>query len=615
MCPWIFVFALGIGITSGRGTNLPPGIIHEERSEIPSGWTRTRRHTPTAPIPLKIALVQPLNIETFGPYLYDISHPNSPNYSKHWTAEKVGENFASSNETIKAVRTWLVDSGVTPDRVKLSSSKGWLHVQNATVAEVEKLLCAEYHVYLHESGVEHIAAMKYYLPSHLVPHIDFITPTIHFDVPLRSKSEPNIRNVDAEALQARSSWCSEIVPECLRLLYGLPTGVNHAKDNSFGIVAYTPQSFYSQNDFDKFAKEYSPNLVGLSPKQVSIDGGFQQKNQTGFAYDGESSLDLEYAMALVGPKLPVTLYQVGDKYGHANYDNFIDAVDAFYCIFENGDEPNSDGTYPDRRPGGYKGHDCGTAKPTSVISSSYYSVESSYSDLYMNRQCLEYGKLGIMGVTILYLTGDYGVGGLSGVCLAESGKSNRQHKRFNPTFPASCPFVTAVGGTRVVDGNPHEVAWSGSGGGWSNHFPLPAYQSSAVKNYLKHHLHMYPASIWNSTGKSRAYPDISANAFDHWIVYDGKWGTIQGTSASAPVMGAIIALINGARLNAGKRPVGFINPALYSDRFAHAFRDVIHGSNPGCGTRGFNTATGWDPVTGLGTPIFALLEEAWLKLP
>ncbi len=56
-------------------------------------------------------------------------------------------------------------------------------------------------------------------------------------------------------------------------------------------------------------------------------------------------------------------------------------------------------------------------------------------------------------------------------------------------------------------------------------------------------------------------------------------------------------------------------PKIYSDNFTAGFNDIISGSNPGCGTDGFKTTKGWDPVTGLGTPKFPVLKNLWLSLP
>lgn len=138
---------------------------------------------------------------------------------------------------------------------------------------------------------------------------------------------------------------------------------------------------------------FSPGLVGESPTLVSIAGGkiahqsieetllikafilgVVQNTQTGFDYDGESNLDLEYTMNLVnflGYVQNITLYQVGDlnqgisisthlllPHIHATYllrggsfNTLLDALDGSYSMFEGGDDPAYDPVYPDS--GGY----------------------------------------------------------------------------------------------------------------------------------------------------------------------------------------------------------------------------------------------------------------------
>jgi len=104
-------------------------------------------------------------------------------------------------------------------------------------------------------------------------------------------------------------------------------------------------------------------------------------------------------------------------------------------------------------------------------------------------------------------------------------------------------------------------------------------------------------------------------------VEDGVFGTASGVSGSTPVMGAIITLINDARIAIGKAPVGFINPSIYSPGFSGAFNDILTGNITGCkglqGVRdgGFIAAPGWDAASGLGTPNFPVLLEKWLALP
>lgn len=60
-------------------------------------------------------------------------------------------------------------------------------------------------------------------------------------------------------------------------------------------------------------------------------------------------------------------------------------------------------------------------KPANIISTSYASDEADLTPFYAIRQCNEYGKLGLMGVTILYSSGDHGVAGNNGVCLNPNG--------------------------------------------------------------------------------------------------------------------------------------------------------------------------------------------------
>ena len=97
---------------------------------------------------------------------------------------------------------------------------------------------------------------------------------------------------------------------------------------------------------------------------------------------------------------------------------------------------------------------------------------------------------------------------------------------------------------------------------------------------------------------------------------------VDGTSCSAPVWGAITGLVNAARLAAGKKVVGFANPAIYQlSATAAAWTDITVGDNSctedGCGAdcTGFGAVKGWDAATGWGTPVVSELVTAWLALP
>lgn len=155
---------------------------HESRTSLPHGWTIVGRAKPQTSLPLRVALAQP-NLSEISHLLLDVSHPDSPNYGAHWSADKVAKTFRPSQESVDSVTTWLTQSGVNYNRIRRSMGGGYLEA-TITVAEAETLLQTTYYVYERgHSGVKHIGCGNdYYLPAHVAKHIDFITPTLHFDV-------------------------------------------------------------------------------------------------------------------------------------------------------------------------------------------------------------------------------------------------------------------------------------------------------------------------------------------------------------------------------------------------------------------------------------------------
>ncbi|KAG4433305.1 hypothetical protein IFR05_011202 [Cadophora sp. M221] len=534
----------------------------------------------------------------------DVSHPESPNFGKHWSAKQVAEMFAPSDETVSSIHDWLAGSGITSDRTKQSQSLNWIHA-NLTVSEAEKLLNTKYYEYTHlESGQAQVACEEYSVPEDVRRHVDFVTPTLHFDAKIENRKKRRAMDVNDVTIAKRQTTTAghnvqpgighsigspgdkslpkdggripfgtildqlkhcdtSIVPNCLRALYQFPPNILPNPKNSYGIVEYTPQA-YLPGDLDKFFANFTPSAVGQRPILDSIDGGYLQTDRQSFGYNGESDLDLEYAMSLVYPQ-KVTLYQVGDNLEGASFNNFLDAIDGSYCKYQGGDDPDQDAVYPDPYGEGfgvYKGpENCGGFAATK------------------NRQCHEYMKLGLQGVTFLYSSGDYGVAGNGGQCIdpATGMYNNGGSGMFNPAFPSTCPYVTSVGATQITPGasvtQPEQAA----------------------------------ESVIYSGG------DVSANGVNYVIAINGNFSYVFGTSASAPTFGSIVTLINSARLAIGKSSVGFMNPALY----AHpgVMNDITSGGNQGCGTPGFISVKGWDPVTGLGTPNFPRLLALWLGLP
>ncbi|KAJ7185816.1 peptidase S8/S53 domain-containing protein [Mycena filopes] len=623
-------FVAGLALVSSS----PLFSVHEERANTVPNWSRlgSIAAPPTATLPFKIALKHS-NIDKLYDHLLDVSHPDSSNYGKHWTSEEIKAYFRPSRESVDAVVGWLEESGVERDRIELSSGEYWVQVKDMIVKEAEMILNTEYHVYQHSSGDKRLACSSYSVPARVQPHIDIITPTLHFDehppsshsLSRRNFNTVNMAHIPKHPTDDLSNCDVEITPACYRALYGIPADptIRSAAKNSFAIVEYTPEA-YVPSDLDLFFANFSPSLVGRRPEPISIDGGVVQNISRDPNLITESNFDLGYAMALVGPRQAVRLYQVGDLAlpttgGTSGFNNLLDALDGSYCTKDGGDDPAVDRIYPDPAPGGFKGpEDCGNKRRSNVISVSYARNEAETTPFYQRRQCNEYGKLGLMGITFLFSSGDSGVAGNGKLCVFPNGTQSTDAPHFNPQFPANCPFVTALGATQINPGSTvhdPESAASLAGGGFSGIFPLPAYQKRAVGHFFEHHKPPYGPDRYNDSQGTRGIPDFAVNGVNVTLYADGNFITASGTSAAPPVVGAMLTLINDARLAAGKSTVGFINPAIYSDRFGSAFRDIVAGSNPGCGTGGFEAVEGWDPVSGLGTPDFGRLLALWMELP
>lgn len=230
--------------------------------------------------------------------------------------------------------------------------------------------------------------------------------------------------------------------------------------NSLGI--YEDGDYYAQGDIDLFFAEYAPYVPqGTAPILNGIDGGEAPVAQDSPLNTGESDIDLDMAFSLIYPQT-VTLYQTDDAIYAAEESNgtyegflntFLDALDGSYCNYTaygiTGDSPGIDPSYPDPQPGGYKGKlQCGVYKPTRVITGSYGEAEYDLPPNYQRRQCNEFMKLGLQGHSIFFSSSDYGVASYPGDDSA-NGCLGPDETIYNPDYPANCPYITAVGATRL----------------------------------------------------------------------------------------------------------------------------------------------------------------------
>ncbi len=237
-------------------------------------------------------------------------------------------------------------------------------------------------------------------------------------------------------------------------------------------------------------------------------------------------------------------------------------------------------------------------------------------------------QLAAMGVTVTVSSGDSGVTSASCGCNDDTSSyysswlgPSWSGQGYYPSFPATSPYVTAVGGTQGPNQGSAEVTCQSqhggvitSGGGFSTYYPAPDWQAGIVNNYLGTTTHT-PTPGFNPLG--RAYPDISLLATDYPVFIAGEQYTLFGTSASSPLFAAFVSLMNGQRLANGLSTVGWLNPTLYSAP-STLYNDITSGHNNCCASgdpddaeccnAGFQAGTGWDPATGFGSIDFPSLQ-------
>ena len=195
--------------------------------------------------------------------------------------------------------------------------------------------------------------------------------------------------------------------------------------------------------------------------------------------------------------------------------------------------------------------------------------------------------------------------------IAASGDSGAYDdgSRLSVDDPSSQPFVFGVGGTSLyvnTDGSYHsETSWLqwfsknpislyGGGGGISSVWQIPSWQIPAITG----------VQGAQSACSMRQVPDVSLNAdpeTGYAVRFQGQWQIFGGTSAAAPLWAGFISLINQKRAGLSLNPLGFLSPTFYSlsqsTNYSNLFHDVADGSNNGY----YNTYTGYDNSTGLGS--------------
>ncbi|KAK3070836.1 hypothetical protein LTR53_009758 [Teratosphaeriaceae sp. CCFEE 6253] len=595
------------------------GAVHETLDALPHGWTAMSRGVAASTkMKMQVAL-QYQNIDQLESKLAAVSTPGSPEYGQYLDLAEQNSLFSASSKAQDSVVSWLKSAGASS-----ISNDGSMVSFVATVGEANAMLNTTYRLYTDGATVK-LRTESYSIPDALAGAVDLVAPTTYFggtkahrpvsQLPADGIRSKAVAKAKRQSLQpaceitipyTRNRTLTLLSPQCLKELYNVGNySVDVSAGSTIAFGSFLGQSA-SYSDLAMFEEIFGIPSQNFSVKAL-INGGVDDQDPA-TEQDGEANLDVQNIIGLVDG-LPVTEYITG---GVAPFvpdllqPNATFASNEPYLLYYQYllSQPNANLPY--------------------VISNSYGDHENTVPERYAVRVCNQIGLMGLRGRTILESSGDEGVGA---VCRSNDG---RNAPEFTPQFPGTCPYVASIGGTQFF--NP-EVAWNASSGGFSRYFKAPWYQRQAVNAYLDAYINPVAKEYYSANNytdfSGRGFPDISAHSlYPYYLtVINGTATGNGGTSAAAPVVAAIFALVNDARFRAGKPALGFVNPLLYG--FAantSAINDIVGGAALGCGGidlqndlnitgagiipyASWNATVGWDPATGLGTPNFMALKD------
>lgn len=544
-------------------------ITKQALPAVPEGW---QLQTAPAPADHKLDLhirLREENMDRLQQRVMEVSDPDNNDYGKHLSKAEVDALTAPTKETVDSVTRWLEANGITAGNVR----SGYMKI-SVTVEQANKALAADYGVYKQAAtGREVVRTTSYSLPADVHDSIAMIQPTTLFsDLGASSKSGKTVALSAAKETASKASTpasCNNgVVTQCLRDNYNIK-GYTPSNTTQIGIAGFL-EEVPNLDDLSLYLQRNDKNLPSDIPVPiVSVNNG-----PTTAGGQGEADLDVQIAVPLTYP-----------------IDRVYTSTGGRPPIVGTGD--NSNEPYLE-----WLQYVIGLDSPPQTFSVSYIDEETSVPADYADSVCSQFMKLGARGVSIFIAAGDHGAGDTPTSCKGST------VKKFSPLFPASCPWVTSVGGTNHFGAD--EQSDPDGGSGFSNMFASPSYQTDAVKGYIKA-LNGKFDGLYNKTG--RAYPDVAALYQTYPIYRSGSYEGYVGTSAAAPAVASIVALLNDYLVTNGKAPLGFLNPWLYKTG-KQGFRDIAKGHNNVCASQSaFPAVKGWDATTGWGVPDFGKLKS------
>jgi tripeptidyl-peptidase-1 len=352
-------------------------------------------------------------------------------------------------ETSALIKSWLSEHGINHDTVNYSPAGDWLSL-SVPVRKANSLLGCHYSVYQHkDEKIQIVRTPEWSLPEYLHDHVDLIEPTNSFIRPLKREARSTAKfqslvpdeHVDYSKILAAQADTNDtsvaalcdtklVTPNCLRALYGTINYTQRATTQNRMAISNYLGEVNLKSDLDIYLKNYRPDVPASASefKIVSYDNGTTQQTpltaaQLQASTGIEGNLDVQTVVGIAYP-VPLTSYSTGGQQPGFKPDNFTKTnSNEPYLAWVTKMVALSDDEIP------------------YVVSTSYADDEQTVSKEYADKVCQAFATLGARGVSLLFGSGDEGVGG-NGDCFSNEPPYKRS---FLPEFPSSCPWITAVG--------------------------------------------------------------------------------------------------------------------------------------------------------------------------
>jgi subtilase family serine protease len=507
----------------------------------------------------------PVGLSNFLANLYD---PFKPQYHHYLTPEQFAEQFGPSNADYAVLISFARSHNLT---VTATHANRLVLDVSGTVQDVEKALHIKILTYRHPTEPRDFYApssdpsVDASLPVADVSGLsDFLLPhpmSLHTNVPVEAKNSP----------RSGSGAGGTYIGSDFRAAY-LPGVTLEGAGQMLGLLEF--DGFYA-SDISTYESDAGYFPVPL--QTILLDGYNGTPTRGSHSGNPEVSLDIELAVAMAPGLSKIVVFEAGPS-GLQN--DVLSAmaesnqIKQFSCSWGWGGGPSS-------------------------------TTDTIFQEMSAQGQSF----FSASGDSDAFTVGAASVNGVDNTSLANA--------------PASCPYITVVGGTTLTTSGSKgswvsETAWNwgldngsyvGTSGGVSSYYSLPVWQTNISMS---------------SNGGSTVYrniPDVALTADNIFITYgNGKTETVGGTSCATPLWAALASLMNQQAASAGRPTIGFINPAIYSigkgSGYGTCFHDITSGNNVwNESPNSYYAVAGYDLCTGWGTPIGQALINAVAGAP